>query len=74
MIDENGTPRPLKVSVVADTKIIGSGNVVGEKAILAKTVVQGAIRKIDPSQLGGVKRERAGSEPLEMDSKKVKIR
>lgn len=80
MIDQDGTPRPIDVSVEAGVEIFGTNNVVGEKAVLSKTVVGGALKKIDPEQEGGpaaerkgIKRERAGSEPLEMDSKKVRV-
>ncbi|CAG8977332.1 hypothetical protein HYALB_00009204 [Hymenoscyphus albidus] len=77
MIDQDGQPRPIDITVSAGVQVSGGNNVVGEKAILSKTVVGGAIVKIDPDQEGGptadpvgIKRERAGSEPLEMDSKK----
>jgi hypothetical protein len=79
MIDEDGRPRPIKIDITAEVRVHGSCNVVGEKAILAKTVVGGEIRKVDVKQEGGPaaervgeKRERAGSEPAEMDSKKVR--
>jgi hypothetical protein len=79
MIDEDGRPRPIKIDITAEVRVHGSCNIVGEKAILAKTVVGGEIRKVDVKQEGGPaaertggKRERSGSEPLGMDSKKVR--
>lgn len=80
MIDQDGNPRPVDVHVTAGVEVLGTNNVVGEKAVLSKTVVGGALKKIDPEQEGGPtaersgsKRQRSGSEPVEMDSKKTRV-
>lgn len=36
MIDEQGRPRPLGVEVIAEMRVEGSQNVVGERAVLAR--------------------------------------
>lgn len=36
MIDEQGRPRPIGVEVLAEVRIEGSQNVVGERAVLAR--------------------------------------
>lgn len=36
MIDENGRPRKIRVKVLAGVRINGTGNVFGEKAIMAR--------------------------------------
>ncbi|KAG9238709.1 hypothetical protein BJ875DRAFT_450141 [Amylocarpus encephaloides] len=79
MIDEDGKPRPIDVKVSAATVIRGSNNVVGEKAVLSKTIIEGPNRRIDPTQQGGPaadrhgpKRARAASEPDVMDPKKAR--
>jgi hypothetical protein len=68
MIDENGRPRPIIVDVDAGTKIQGSYNIIGEKAVYA--TVPPPTPKIGTAQ----KRERAESEPVEDDdnSKRAK--
>ncbi len=80
MIDEEGRPRPIKVSVLAGTRVDGNKNVVGEKAFLAATVGAGGFRKkgfenaasgVEASALG-TKRQRAESEPIEVQDKRVR--
>lgn len=69
MIDENGRPRPIRVEVKAETTIEGSRNVVGERAVFTTVLLNGPKR--DPSS-SRPKRERASSEPLETESKRIK--
>lgn len=54
MIDEEGRPRPVEVTVEAGIRVEGSGNVVGERMMRRKEE-----HSMDPA---GAKR-RAGSEP-----------
>lgn len=54
MIDEEGRPRPIRVEVVAETRVEGAGNVVGEKAVVDRVV--------DGKEGKGVKRQREGDE------------
>lgn len=65
MIDEEGRPRPINVLVEAGTIVEGKGNVVGERAVLLAT---GLKRKVDEM----VERKRAGSEPVEISSKRAR--
>lgn len=71
MIDQDGRPRPITVKVKAETKIEGSRNVVGERAVLSTLQATGAKKKTEDTK-DGIKRGRAGSEPLTMVSKRVK--
>ena len=73
MIDEEGRPRPILVEVNADVKIDGSKNVVGERAV-GHSAQNGGMRKTEENGLFQVaeKRERAGSEPMEMESKRMR--
>lgn len=63
MIDENGRPRPIIVDVDGSTKIEGSGNLVGDRAVFLAT---------KPSEVGDVtkKRERSDSEPMDAEPKR----
>jgi hypothetical protein len=73
MIDEDGRPRPIKVNVVAETTVTGSKNVVGERAVLSTLFVGSGARKekmVVKVDKDTKKRDRAGSEPLEMDAKR----
>lgn len=80
MIDEEGRPRPILVEVNADVKIDGSKNVVGERAVVGHLPQNGGMRrrpeerKTEENGLVQVvkKRERAGSEPMEMESKRTR--
>lgn len=50
MIDEQGRPRPLGVEVIAEMRVEGSQNVVGERAVLARMLdlkEKAAKRKMD---------------------------
>jgi SpoVK/Ycf46/Vps4 family AAA+-type ATPase len=66
MIDENGRPRPITVDVDASTKIEGSDNFLGEKAVATATSAkQGAAQNVTK------KRDRSSSDP-EGSSKRPK--
>ena len=45
MIDGDGRPRPITMEVTAEIKVEGSNNVVGDKAVLSKTVAGSAFQK-----------------------------
>lgn len=45
MIDGDGRPRPIVVVCTAEIKVEGSNNVVGDKAVLSKTVTGNAFQK-----------------------------
>jgi hypothetical protein len=45
MIDGDGRPRPITFECTAEMKIEGSNNVVGDKAVLSKTVSGAAFQK-----------------------------
>lgn len=75
MIDEKGRPRPIEVEVMAKTRVEGSKNVVGEKAVLAAVVGGGGLKRKDSeSSVGSVgsKRQRAESEPVEGEAKRFR--
>jgi hypothetical protein len=73
LIDENGRPRPITIAVKAATIIEGARNVVGERAVVSSMLVSEAKKKAeDAKENGSRKRERAGSEPLGADSKRLK--
>jgi hypothetical protein len=75
MIDEDGRPRPIKIDVAAETRVVGSGNVVGDKAVSAKGGGAGEVQKVDGKEKEkgvGDKRERSGSESIGMDLKRAK--
>jgi hypothetical protein len=72
MIDENGRPRTIKVEVMAETRVEGSKNVVGEKAVIAATVASGGFKKKGSEGAVGGKRQRAESEPAEGERKRIK--
>lgn len=75
MIDEEGRPRPIKVDVTAETRVEGSKNVVGEKAVLAAVVCKEDAKKKgaeESSDNVGTKRQWEESEPGEGDGKRVR--
>lgn len=75
MIDENGRPRPIKVEVRAETRVDGSKNVVGEKAVIAATIGGGGFKRKGSESTAscvGSKRQRAESEPVEGEGKRVR--
>ena len=75
MIDEEGRPRPIKVEVMTETRIEGSRNVIGEKAVVAAIIGGGGLkRKASEGSVSsiGSKRRRAESEPIEGDKKRVR--
>ena len=74
MIDENGRPRPISVEVQAETRVEGSRNVVGEKAVLVATLGSGAGRRKAEAGSGAdrEKRQRAASEPVEGGRKRAR--
>lgn len=71
MIDEEGRPRPILVEVMAVTRIDGSKNVVGEKAVLA-TVAGKTKSESEASEDAGVgrKRQREEAEVVEGEGEK----
>jgi hypothetical protein len=69
MIDEHGRPRPIIVDVDASTKIEGSDNIMGEKAVYT-TVPPPA--KAFPDHDGSKKRERDDNELAGDNSKRSK--
>ncbi|TVY50152.1 hypothetical protein LOCC1_G000073 [Lachnellula occidentalis] len=87
MIDGDGRPRPITMEVTAEIKVEGSNNVVGDKAILSKTVAGSAFQKgreeeeqvapKTPDALEGqeaqgrVKRDRGVIERSEMEPKRI---
>ncbi|EHL02400.1 hypothetical protein M7I_1475 [Glarea lozoyensis 74030] len=80
MIDEDGRPRPIKISVNAEIRVVGTGNVVGDKAIDAKNGGEGEGKgeKVNGEMEKGkeketAKRARDGDEASEMVSKRVMI-
>ncbi|KAE9376921.1 hypothetical protein N431DRAFT_555214 [Stipitochalara longipes BDJ] len=65
MIDEDGRPRPITVTAVAEVTITGSKNVVGEK--VRPMIPQPAPKPAQGNREGPrVKREREGSEEAEL--------
>lgn len=80
MIDEEGRPRPVKVHVMAETRVQGCRNVVGERAVLGAVVggglAMGAKRKpaAEEDARDGKKRERAGSEPVQSQGEGKRLR
>ena len=77
MIDEDGKPRPLKFEVVAETRVTGNKNVVGERAVLG-TMFGGIGNEKKKAVVEGdqdtKKRERTDSEPAEaeVDTKRTR--
>ena len=51
MIDENGTPRPIKFEIKAEVNVEGSRNVVGEAAVL-EAVVDAKVPKLKVTEEG----------------------
>ncbi|KAH6678330.1 hypothetical protein B0J14DRAFT_582463 [Halenospora varia] len=47
MIDANGEPRPIRVDVMAEIMVEGSGNTVGERAVLSQVVDREALRRME---------------------------
>ncbi len=78
MIDEDGRPRPLRVSVTAEMRIEGSRNLIGEKAVMEKirpgldAIATAAAARQGNGSMEAKKRERAGSEPLEAETKRTR--
>lgn len=64
MIDEDGRPRPITVTAVAEVKITGSRNVIGEK-IRPMLPKSGPKPAQDNKEGPSIKREREGSEDAE---------
>jgi hypothetical protein len=64
MIDEDGRPRPITVTAIAEVRIHGSRNVVGG-TIRPKLQQLGPKRAQDNKEGSNVKREREGSEEVE---------
>jgi hypothetical protein len=73
MIDEDGRPRPLRVRVKAETIIEGARNVVGERAVFSTMMANGPKKRSHEARDPMRKRERAGSEPVEMDRKRLRM-
>lgn len=76
MIDEQGRPRPIKIDVMADTRVEGSRNVIGERAVLTILAGGGGPKKREGGEANvgnvGNKRQRAMSEPVEVERKKAR--
>lgn len=76
MADQDGVPRPIRVDVLAEMKIEGSGNVIGEKAVVSIVSSEMRMKKRKASGASvssdGNKRERANSEPVGGEAKKVR--
>lgn len=73
MIDEDGHPRPIRIEVKAETKIEGSKNVIGDRAVFSSMMAAAsAKKKQDEERDISRKRGRAGSVALEADSKRAK--
>jgi hypothetical protein len=70
MIDEDGRPRPITVTAVAEVRITGSKNVVGDK--VRPMLPQSAPKPTQDNKEGiRIKREREGSE--EAESKRTRM-
>ena len=64
MIDEDGRPRPITVTAVAEVRITGSKNVVGDK--VRPMLPQSTPKPAQDNKEGTrIKREREGSEEAE---------
>ena len=87
MIDGDGRPRPITMEVTAEIKVEGSNNVVGDKAVLSKTVSGTAFQKAqEEDQVGpktpetpegqegqaGLKRDRGVIERSEVEPKRIR--
>ena len=82
MVDGEGQPRAIKVTIVAGTRVQGSRNTIGEKAVLSlvadvdakhKAVEMAQKEKEDHEKSRGGKHERANSNPTRMDSKRTRL-
>jgi hypothetical protein len=76
MIDADGHPRPITLKINAETIISGSGNLMGEKAILSNLTAASAKRKVvqEVKVLMDRKREREVSEGVESDADRKKVK
>ena len=74
MIDEDGRPRPITVTVIAEVRIDGSKNVVGDKVrpMLPQTVPKPALDNKEGTE-ANLKRERDGSEEAESGPKRTRL-
>lgn len=78
MIDENGSPRPIKIQIVAGTTVSGARNTVGEKAVVEKLLP--ALRQLEEEQEVKqkeegekvIKREREDEDEVEEVSKRAR--
>jgi hypothetical protein len=83
MVDGEGEPRAIKVTIVAGTRVQGCRNTIGEKAVLSlvadvdakqKEVEMAEKEKEDHEKKSrGGKRERANSNSTKMDSKRTRL-
>ena len=83
MVDGEGDPRAIKITITAGTRVQGSNNAIGEKAVLdlmsdadakQKAIEMAEKEKEDEKEnRDGKKRERVDSDPTEMDSKRTRL-
>jgi hypothetical protein len=85
MVDGEGQPRAIKITITAGTRVQGSNNTVGEKAVLnLVSDVDAKQKSIEMVQKenedddekknpDGKKRERTGNAPTEMNSKRTRL-
>ncbi|KAF4624832.1 hypothetical protein G7Y89_g13337 [Cudoniella acicularis] len=86
LIDANGEPRPIRVDVTAEIKVVGSNNVVGDRAVMGKTLSRDSLKKLETTEQGAnlqgkvpeqgngqLKREHSEDGPSETGAKRARV-